>query len=47
MPVEPEKIWELQALERMQGIGPNRIDFDDRSLRAAWGLRFASGEEFI
>jgi hypothetical protein len=45
MPVEPEKIWELQALERMQGIGPNRNDFDDRSLRAAWGLRFASGEE--
>jgi hypothetical protein len=45
MPVEPEKIWELQALERMQGIGPNRNDFDERSLRAAWGLRFASGEE--
>ncbi|MFN9852972.1 MAG: hypothetical protein ACK57P_14250 [Planctomycetota bacterium] len=45
MPVEPEKILQFQALDRRQGIGQDRHDLDERSLRAAWALRFASGEE--
>ena len=45
MPVKPEKILEFQAFDRRQGIGQEQHDLDERSLRAAWGLRLASGEE--
>ncbi|MFN8738495.1 MAG: hypothetical protein ACK5YR_01130 [Pirellula sp.] len=45
MPIKPEKILQFQALDRRQGIGQDRHDLDERSLRAAWALRFASGEE--